>query len=109
MEIKDLHIWRNTPDADVTVGAEGILATSSNDSSDVSTVAVLIVVSAAQGVEVVNDSIVSLRVLQVVHTVNAAINNRHGHPRAVEAEVPGIVCQHSNGCVVHLPRDGPIG
>lgn len=108
MEVNDLHIWCDSANRHVTVGADGILAASPNDSGDVSAVTVLVVRTPTERIVVVDDSIMSLGVLQVVHPVDTTVNDGDGDSGSVIAKTPCVVGQHAHGCIIHLPCDGPI-
>src|SRR5579864_4323770 len=108
MEVDDLHIRCNSSNGHITVGADGIFAASPDDSGDVSAMTVLVIGSATERIEVVDNSIMSLRVLQVVYTMHATVDDCYSNAGSVQTQAPCVVCQHADCCIIHLPGDDPI-
>src|ERR1051325_8588861 len=102
MEVDDLHVRSDAANGHVTVGAKGIFTASPNDTGDVSAMTVLIIGSATERVVIVDNAIVSLRVFQVLHTMDTTINDGYADSGSVIAKTPCVVGQHAHGCIVHL-------
>src|ERR1700758_4712198 len=108
MKVQQFNVGGDAANGHITIGTDRIFATPADDPGHVSTMTILVVGSATQRIEVVNDPIMPLRVLQIVHTMDATIDDSDSHASSIKAEVPGIVCQHSYGSIVHLIGNGAI-
>src|ERR1700757_4277603 len=108
MKVDQFNVGRDAANGHVTIGTGRIFATPADDCGNVSAMTILIVTSPTQSIDVVNDPIMPLRVLQIVYTMDATIDDSDSHTSSIKAEIPGIVCQHSYGSIVHLIGDGSI-
>src|SRR5579864_3015864 len=108
MKVDQFDVGCDAPNGHITTGTDRIFATPADNPGNVSAMTILVVGSTTQRIEVVNDPIMPLRVLQIVHTMDATIDDSDSHTSSLKAEVPGIVCQHSYGGIVHVIGDGAI-
>src|SRR5437667_8169049 len=108
MKVDQFDVGCDAANGHITIGTGRIFATSPDDSGNVSAVTILVVASATERIEVVYDPVVPLRVLQIVHTMDATIDDSDSHACSIKTEVPSVVCQHAYVSIVHLIGDGAI-
>src|SRR5258707_12873 len=108
MKVDQLNIGCDAANGHIAVGAERTFATASDDSGNVSAVAILVVGPASQRIVVVHDAIMPLRVLQIIHTMDATVDDSDCYACSIKPEIPSIVCQHADGGIVHLIGDRAV-
>src|ERR1700757_1888129 len=108
MKVDQFNVGRDAANGHVTIGTGQFFPPPADDSGNVSAMTILIVTSPTQSIDVVNDPIMPLRVLQIVYTMDATIEDMDSHTNSHKPGVPGIVCQPSYGSIVHLIGDGSI-
>src|SRR6185369_9284642 len=90
MKIDDFGIGRHPANHQVAARTCTILAIAPDYAGNVRTMAVAIVRAATERVVVVDDSIMALRILQILCTVHSTIDNSNSDTGAVQAKAPRI-------------------